>query len=297
MSEGPQRARPVAAILLIILANSLIPVVDAMAKVLVQREYSVSEVIWSRYFFHLVPLLACMPFVGWRRMIVSGRLGLQIGRAAVLAAGTGLFIQAISLVPLAEAYAVSFVSPLILTCLAAWWLKERVGIDQWLSVGIGLVGVLIVLQPAAGAVFQAAMLLPLGMATCWALFQVATRSLSFTDGAWTTLFYTGLVGVLGFLPTAAAAWRMPATEGDLVLLAALGIIGLSSHVLIINAFRLAPASVLAPFVYVQLIFGILFGFFFFAESVDLTSFLGMALIALTGLYCVCRQRVPGAETS
>lgn len=281
-------SRATLAILLIICANGFIPVVDAMAKVLTQRGYPVAGVVWSRYVFHLLPLLLIMPVIGWRRMIRTERPGLQVGRALLLMVGTLLFIWAIGLVPLAEAYAVSFASPLILTALAAWLLREPVSAAQWTAVGVGFLGVLIVLRPTSEA-FQLAMLLPLGMAATWALFQLATRSLSYTDDAWASLFYTGLVGTIALFPASYPMLDMDMTAGDMMLLVGVGIVGLIGHILLIQALYIERASVLAPFNYFQIIFGTLFSIFLFNDSIGWNFYVGGSLIVGTGLYCMLRR--------
>lgn len=266
---------------------STFTVLDTLAKYLVTKGYPVVETVWARYVGHLALLVVLMPAIGARRMITTTRPMFQLSRAVIMLVGTLLFMTALKTVPLADAYAISFASPLIVTAMAAWILRERVGMRRKAAVVVGFAGVLIVISPGSSG-FQWAMLLPLGMAFTWASFQIMTRSLNSSDGWPPTLFYTGLVGsVLATIPLP-FVWVQPGF-GDGLLLGLLGLLGLGSHYMLVLAYRLAPASLLAPFAYVQLPSSVLIGYLVFGDFPSTNVFIGAAVILGSGLYVFHRE--------
>lgn len=286
--------RNAAAIGLMICAVGLFTVIDSTAKYLVQSGYPVLQAVWARYFFHLLLMIAAFPVIGWRNDFRSARPLLQTVRVLILVCGTVMFVAALGQLPLAEAYTISYVSPLIVTLLAAVFLRERVDFYHWIGILVGLLGVIIVMQPG-GSGFHWAMVLPLGMALTWALFQISTRVINQSDSPRVTLFYTGFVGTIVctlFLPF---FWVNPAPE-HVPLFVALGAIGLASHVLLVYAYRLAKASVLAPFSYTQLPIAIFMGYVIFSDLPALHVLGGAGLIIASGIFIFVREtRGPGVR--
>ncbi len=279
--------RNAAAIGLMICAVGLFTVIDSIAKFLVQSGYPVLQAVWGRYFFHFLLMIAAFPVIGWRNHFHSARPLLQTVRVLILFCGTVMFVAALRQLPLAEAYTISYVSPLIVTLLAAIFLRERVDLYHWAGIFVGLLGVMIVMQPG-GTAFQWAMVLPLGMALTWALFQVSTRVLNRSDPPRVTLFYTGAVGTVAstlFLPF---FWVNPA-PAHVPLFIALGAIGLASHVLLVYAYRLAKASILAPFSYMQLPIAIFMGYVVFSDLPALHVLAGAGLIIASGIFIFVRE--------
>lgn len=279
--------RNAAAIGLMICAVGLFTVIDSIAKFLVQSGYPILQAVWGRYFFHFFLMIAAFPVIGWRSQFRSARPALQIVRVLILFCGTVMFVAALRQLPLAEAYTISYVSPLIVTLLAAAFLRERVDIYHWAGILVGLLGVMIVMQPG-GTAFQWAMVLPLGMALTWALFQVATRVINRSDPPRVTLFYTGFVGTTVstlFLPF---VWVNPALA-HVPLFMALGVFGLASHVLLVYAYRLAKASILAPFSYTQLPIAIFTGYVVFSDLPALHVLAGAGLIIGSGIFIFVRE--------
>jgi drug/metabolite transporter (DMT)-like permease len=183
----------------------------------------------------------------------------------------------------------------MLTALSVPLLGERVGLRRWTAVAIGFASVLIIIRPGFGMVHWAASL-PLATAACFALYQVATRVLSRWDGPATTYFYSATVGLAvtsAFLPV---EWRAPGLA-DWVGLVFLGCMGGLSHYLLIRAFTAAPASLLAPFSYCQLIWSVSLGYLWFGDFPDRWTFVGAALVAASGLYVLYRERQLAAGSS
>jgi drug/metabolite transporter (DMT)-like permease len=274
-------ARSGTAILCMIGSVSLLTVLDSIAKFLVEGGYPVLQTVWARYFFHLVPMIAALPFTGWRSQGHSVRPLLQSARALILVCGTLLFLAGLQWLPLAQAYTISYVSPLIATLLGAAFLGERVGRIHWAAILLGLGGVLVVMQPG-GTAFQWAMLLPLCMACTFALFQVSTRVINQSDPPLVTLFYTGLVGTIATGALLPLFWVQPAAK-DIPLFISLGIVGLLSHILLVRAYRLAGASILAPFTYTQLPIAAFLGYLVFSDMPTLSMLGGGILIVASGI--------------
>lgn len=264
---------------------------DVTAKYLVAR-YPVLEVVWARFFFHL---LIAVVILGprLRSLIKTNSLALQLVRSVFLLATTILFFLGVRLLPLADASAIMFTSPILLTVLAIPLLGEQVGPRRWAAVGIGFLGALIVVRPGLGVMGSGALFL-LGCALCNACYQLITRKLRGTDGPLTTLLYTALAGALGTSLAVPAVWLPPA-PGDWPLLVALGAFGCLGHFTLIKAFQSAPAAVVAPFSYASLIWATLFGFLVFGDLPDLWTVAGAAVIAAGGLYILHREQVRKAE--
>jgi len=195
---------------------------------------------------------------------------------------------AVSYMPLADAVAASYVSPLILTGLSAVILYEHVGPRRWTAVAIGFVGVLVILRPGFGMT-QWAAVLPLGMALFYALYNVTTRLVADSAPPLTSLFYTALVGAAAISAVAPFfwTWPSPAAWGLLVLTGLFGGIG---HMALIVAFERAEASMVAPFAYTELIWATLSGALVFGDFPDAWTFAGAGIIAASGLYVLHRER-------
>lgn len=296
--SAPATARradaPVRGALLVCVAALSFVGMNTIVKYLTQS-YSVPEVIWGRYFFHLVLILLLFPH-RIPTLLVSKRKGLQVLRSLLVLLATLSMFTAVSYMPLAEAVATSYVSPLILTGLSAVILHEHVGPRRWTAVAIGFVGVLVILRPGVG-VTQWAALLPLSMALFYALYNVTTRAVADSAPPLTSLFYTALVGavtisaVVPFFWT----WPTPAAWGLLVLTGLFGGIG---HFALIVAFERAEASMVAPFAYTELIWATLSGVLVFGDFPDAWTFVGAGIIAASGLYVWHRERhaTPRPET-
>ena len=152
------------------------------------------QIIWGRYFFHILLILVVFPSK-ITTILVSSRRDLQILRGVLVLGATTCAFTALQYIPMANVVAIGFVGPLLVIGMAAVVLHERVGWERWIVVGIGLVGVLVILRPGAGVMHWAS-LLPLGMAGCYAGYQILTRIVRGMAPPLTSLFYTALVGSL-----------------------------------------------------------------------------------------------------
>lgn len=227
-------------------------------------------------------------------LLRTRNLRLQCGRALCLVAATICSFFALKYLRLTEATSITFSSPLIVALLAGPILGERIGGRRLAAVLIGFAGVLVITRPGLGGVHAAA-LLALGAACANALYSMATRLVAANDPSETTLFYTGLVGSVVFLPVLPFVWVWPDSSSTWLLLAGLGLFGALGHWLLILAHRRAPASVLAPFFYVQLLWATLLGFLVFGESPDRWTLLGGAVVMASGLYLVFHERARRAS--
>ena len=271
--------RPLLGVLLILVSCLTLASHDGLSKYLTQL-YPVFLVIWARYLSQTALMIALFtPRMG-RRVFHTLRPKLQICRGLSLVSVSMLFISGLSYIPLAEATAVIFLAPLMVT-IASRLLGEQVSRAQWLAVGFGLVGVMIIVRPG-GALFTPAVLLPFGAALSFTVYQLITRRLSATDHPVTSNFITSLVGSLVMSVLVFFNWQTP-TLHDALMMAALGAMAMSGHLLLTNACRFASAAALAPFTYSQIIFAGVVGMIAFGHTPDLGAMVGMAIIIASGL--------------
>lgn len=264
---------------------------DTMAKLLTSDLHPV-QIMWSRQMGLLLGVLILLAVRG-PGMLRSANPALQIGRG-LLAVGSGtLFIFALAYVPLADAVAVSFVAPFLVTVLGALVLKERVGRRRWVAVGVGFLGMLLVVRPGFGVVHPAVFLVLLA-ATCFALRQILSRVLSGADSTVTTVAYTAITSSLVLTVPLPFVWRMPDPATELPLLVGLAVLAAFGETLVIKSLELAQAVVLAPVHYSLIIWGTAYGYVVFGELPDAWTWIGAAVIMATGLYVIHRERLAKA---
>ena len=273
---------PLRGVLLLLGSLFFFAALDATAKQLAAT-YSVPLLVWARYLVHCLLMVVLLgPQLG-RRLLATRRPARQVVRALMLVGCTGCGFAALARMPLAETTAVAFTAPLLVAIRAGPWLGERLPPGRWLAVIGGFLGVLLIARPG-GAASADGIALALLAAACYAVYQILTRQLAPGENTLTMLFYTALVGTLTmsvFLPW---FWQAPATipAGDLAAIFALGVLGGCGHFLLIRAFRHAPASLLSPFIYLQLVWAIALGAIVFGNWPDFPSLLGMAIIVSSG---------------
>jgi len=270
-----------------LIASMLFIVMDVVAKHLT-GELNAVMAVWGRYVFHLV--FASLIFATGRfgRIGWTAQPGLQIGRSLLLTGATLSFFIMLSHMPLADSVALSYVSPIILTVLGALILREKVGPRRWAAVIVGFIGAMIIIQPGFGS-FHWAASLGLVTAFCFALYAILTRMLSGLDSPATTIFYTALVGAVVMSAVAPFFWIRPSLEAW-GFLALLGLLGAVSHLLFIKALDHAPASGLAPYGYIDLIWAGLFGIVVFGDFPGTWTLVGATVVAASGLYIFYRER-------
>ncbi|MBV8913254.1 MAG: DMT family transporter, partial [Acetobacteraceae bacterium] len=246
------------------------------------------EIAWLRY---LIFVLFGLTLAGRRHIVtlLPKRPALQVLRGVTLLGSAVLFIAGLNHLQMAEASAISFVSPAFITALSVPFLGEQVGIRRWSATLVGLLGVLIVIRPGGGALHWAA-IFPLSSAACWAIAIVATRKMGTQDRGETTLLWSASVGLVLLSAMLPLDFAIPSWK-QVGIGTALGTAASTGQYLMILAYRRAPASLLAPFSYVQLICAAVLGYLMFGSVPDAMAFVGAGVIIASGLYIVHRERV------
>ncbi|MDD5248367.1 MAG: DMT family transporter [Rhodocyclaceae bacterium] len=270
--------RPLFAIGLMLLAVLCFAALDATSKTLSQT-FAVPLLVWARYTFHFLLMVVFLAPSMKIRLIATRRPRLQVLRALMLVGTTGFAMASFRTMPLAEATAILFVTPLAVALLAGPLLGERVGTTRWIAVVAGFGGMLLVARPG-GAMSAAGIAWALAAAACYTIYQIQTRMLSPSENTWTMLFYTALVGTVAMSLGLPLFWSgaLP-TPLQALMIASLGIYGGTGHFLLIRAFRHVAASTLSPFLYAQLVWAAVFGWLFYGHVPDGISIAGMAIIA------------------
>jgi drug/metabolite transporter (DMT)-like permease len=296
MIAQPQENR-VAGILWMLLTMFCFLALDTVMKHLLQS-YSLVQVTWARFFFAtIVAGLAC----GRSLPVLARSLApvLQLGRSFFLLLTTGTFNAGITTVPLATATSIMFTSPILITVLSIPILGEHVGWRRWAGVLCGFAGALIIVRPwSSGALaIGAGTLLLLVAALLNANYQILTRKVRVYDHPLTSLLYTAAAGAVITRFIVPWFWQWP-TAFDWLLFVGSGCLGGLGHLFLIQAFRRAPASVVAPFSYSALLWATLFGWIVFGEWPDSWTWVGAAIIVASGLYIFHReQRAHPAEAA
>ncbi len=278
------------------LAILLMPVMNTIAKILTV-DYPLTQVVWARFTGHFV----CMTLLFWPgrglKLFRSGRPVLQLLRSVIMFLSNGCYIVALSTVALATASAIMFTAPLIVTTLSVPLLGERVGLRRWAAVVVGFIGALIIIRPGLNTpAFDGTALgivLLLFSAATFALYQILTRKLSDQDSAETNIVYTALIAAIvttGIMPFVLV---MPKGVGDGLLFALVGVVGGFSQYFIAKALEQAPASVVSPYLYGELLLAAMVGFAVFGDFPDHWTWLGATVIAASGLYIAYREGVIG----
>jgi drug/metabolite transporter (DMT)-like permease len=285
--------RPVIGILLMLGAGIVFSMADAISKVLAET-LPLAEITWLRWSGLVAVVLPALISSGGRSMHSVAPL-LQIFRSLSLVGSSFFFVWGLSNLPLASAVAISFVSPAFVTALSIPILSEQVGIRRWAAIFVGLGGVLVIIRPGSDT-FQLAALFPLLSSICWAVAVVTTRKLGHGDPPWTAMAYTGLVG-FGFMSLFMPAIFTVPTGRELLIGAAMAFFAFIGQFLTLMAFRRAPASILAPFSYVQLVWSTGLGYLIFGSLPDAWTWLGAGIIISSGGYMGHRERIRRREAA
>jgi len=261
----------------------------------------VGQVVFFRSAFAILPVVV---IYAWRRELTTavrtGRPFGHVGRGVISVFGMFLSFASLVRLPLVDATAISFASPLITVALAALILKERVRIYRWSAVAVGFVGVIVMLAPylevghvaAAGPAIGA--LFAIAAAFCNAGTVIQTRRLTDSETTSAIVFYFSLFCALAGLLTLPFAWHPP-TGIEFAELVAIGVLGGISHILLTESYRFAPASLLAPFDYTAMMWAFVLGYAMFGETPTTLVFLGAVIIAAAGLFVIWRERRLGIE--
>ena len=270
-----------------VLAMLFLAAMDVCAKFLA-NDHDVLQIVWIRFFGQSVVVMILLFPIHGLKLIKSNHLPLQLIRSVLMILGTFMNFISLRYLQLDQTAAIAFTSPFWVVLFSAPLLGERVSRVQVLAIAAGFIGVLVITRPGFGEVHWAAYL-SVGVALVLALFQIATRKLASIDNDATTLFYTTALGAVVVSPFVMSVWTTPNTIGWFAMLL-LGVLGLAGHYCIIVAHRYAPAGVLAPFVYTQIIWMIVFGFIIFADVPDFWTLVGATIVVSSGLYLWHRAR-------
>ena len=274
--------RVVMGILFMCAAGSLFPVMNGLVQVLSPR-YSTEQLVWARVTSHFLFILALFGTTFGIGVLRTKQLKWQIGRSMVLLMSTGLFFTGVKHLPLATASSISFTAPFIVALLAWPMLGERVSRARFVAVAIGFLGVLIVMRPGSEVQHWASLLI-LGSAACYAIYQVVTRLLAGYDLPETSAIYSAIVGTVAMSLLVPFFWTTPLTWADAGLMFSLGIIGGLGHYCVARAMVYAPANVIAPFAYWQMIGAVIVGYIITGLLPDLSTWIGAGIIVGGGLY-------------
>ena len=273
-------ARTALGIAFLVLAVACFAVLDTAVKY-VGAFVSILVAVWFRYVFQALAVTAIMLPVRGRQLLRTEHPRFQLLRGCLLLTVSVLSFVSVQYMPVGEFTAFVMTTPLVVTLLAAMFLKERVSLLRWALVGGGFVGALLVVQPG-GASFGWATLLPLAMVVTYAWFQILTSQLARTEDPMTMHFYTGWVGALIATAILPLVWQAIPDASTFALLCLVGLMGTVGHFLLILAFARAPASTLTPYVYAQIGFAMLCGWLVFDHIPGALELAGIALIVVCG---------------
>jgi drug/metabolite transporter (DMT)-like permease len=272
------------------------PIMDSFAK-MIGSALPVAQVATIRFFAQallLTPLAAAM---GWLHRPYREEMALHLVRAALLLIGTGCFFYALQFMPVADAIAIFFVEPFILTLLGGLLLGEAIGPRRYIACTIGFAGALLVIRPSFQDVGAHA-LLPLVTALLFAFYMILTRRMATRMHPITLQAYTGLAALVLAVPVLAALNGSGLAQFDpewpaareTWLLVGLGLAATISHICISFALKFAPAATIAPVQYLEILTATAFGFWIFGDLPDGMAFFGIALIVASGLFVFLRER-------
>lgn len=268
-------------------------VLDGTAKWL-STSISAAEVVWARYTGQFV--LVCLAVNPWTMPGVwrTKRLGLHIVRSLFLFGITFANFVAIRYLQLDQTMAITFSTPFFVALFAGPLLGEWIGPRRWCAIMVGFAGILVIVRPTAEGVHPA-MLASLGAALCYALYNITTRQLAATDSTGTLMFYSSAIGTLLSTLPLPWFWTVPAEAPVVVNMALMGAYGAAGHLLLVLAHRRAPAAVLAPFLYTQILWMVLIGWLLFAQVPNQWTVIGAGIVIASGLYLITRERVRHAD--
>ncbi len=278
---------PAVAVALIIAAGTMLAGMDAFAKFLA-LQVPLIMVLWGRYFFHtLITFSAYSLKTRSFQFLRARRPGLQFVRACALFGATCFMYEAVTRMPLGDAAAIQFLAPVLVTALSGLLLGEHVGPRRWMAVAFGFVGVLLVARPGSGVLGWNA-LLPLATAVLLAIYMMMTRIIRNQDDPAATTFYSTALGALILSILVIFNWQA-LTDVQWSLMIAMGAAGAGGHFMLVKAFHMAEASMLAPFTYAQVVAAIVWGFLIFGDVPSLWTISGAGVVVASGLYVWYRE--------
>lgn len=254
------------------------------------------QVVWARYASHFfIGFLFVNPWTV-KGLFETRRPWLQLGRSGLLFLSTAINFIALNFLQLDETTAIMFTTPFFIALFAGPILGEWIGWRRWIAILVGFAGALVVIRPGTGALHPTAFL-SLAGACCYALYNISTRALAPYDSTQTTITYSALVGVLAASVPLPWIWQTPTDPFVISGMVAVGFFGLIGHTCLIIAHRFAPAGVLAPFIYFQIIWVTATSFAVFGHLPHMWTIIGALIVIASGLYLLYRERKMKAEVS
>jgi drug/metabolite transporter (DMT)-like permease len=297
-------ATPPAAIFLILGAVFLFACLDSGAKYLVLSGMQAPFVAWMRFVVHVSLVLVL--FRSWNNtaMFRTSSLRMQMLRGVFLFGSTFFNFLALNTLQLAQTTSIFFFAPMVITALAGPLLGEWAGWRRWAAIGAGFAGVLVITRPGYAA-FEIGHVYALCATLSYCLYVITTRHMTATESAESLIFYSALAPVVMMLPVVPFTASLPPDAFHWLVLLSLGLFGGFGHWFLINAYKQATTTALAPYPYMQMVWMIAFGFLFFAQLPDLWTIGGAMIIVASGLYIVHREHrlrlqsrtAPNAEDS
>ena len=271
----------------LLLSLLLLTMLDSMGKWLMSVGVPLLVLCWFRYTIHLILLLGIILPSRGLSVFKSKMPKLQCLRAAAMLGSALSFFTTLSYLHQAEATALIFIAPLLMLSIAPWVLKEPIRKSRWFAAGVGLIGVLIVVRPSAGLPMMG-VITGLITACLFTTQHLLSRMLA-QDSSFTTVLWSGAIGTAAlalFLP-----FYLPAALSTLQSLSGLnwlflilcGVAGGLGHLLQIQSYRFAPASLLAPFIYIQITFAATLGWIVWSHLPDSTTWIGIGIICISGI--------------
>lgn len=264
-------------------------VIDSCAKWLSQGGLPTMEIVFVRYAAQLLIVSALFLPQRGTALASTRNLPVELIRGLALLGSTIFNFIAITFLPLTVTSALMFTSPLILCALSIPLLGESVGWRRWLAILVGFAGVLVIVRPGTEAFHPAAIFSVLA-AACGALYSLLTRKLAGVDATTTQQFYSGLVATVCIAPFALGGWTWPSDWAGWFAFGLIGVAAFVGHQIITTAHRFAPASVIAPFSYFQIIYMTASSWIIFNQPPEVSIYIGAPIVIASGLYLWIRER-------
>jgi drug/metabolite transporter (DMT)-like permease len=290
-----QRRQRLTGIALMCAAVALFACLDTTAKYL-NTQMDPLQIAWARYTSAFVLTFVVFNPITKPDILKSGHLKLQAVRSLLLVACTALNFLALRWLHLDEALSILFTAPFIVAIASGPMLGEWIGWRRWCAILFGFGGVLLITRPGLGGMHPAA-LFSLAATICYGFYAVTTRIVARTDSNQTSLFYTNMIGAIVMLPVLPFVWTAPSSWVIALMLLATGVLGSVGHFCLIAGHKLAPASVLSPFIYTQLIWVVIFGYLVFDHVPTGWTVAGAAMVIGSGLYLLYRERKQGQSAT
>ncbi|MEX0285196.1 MAG: DMT family transporter [Paracoccaceae bacterium] len=286
LSSPAHRQDNLRGILFMLAGFFMFSIADTLAKVLTATYHPV-QIVWTRQLGITTGVLLLLIWSG-PSLLRSVAPGLQIARGLCAIVSAVGFVFALKYVPLADAVAVTFVAPFMVTVMAALLLGEKIGLRRTSAIAVGFLGTLVVIRPGQG-VLHPAILFVILAAAAFAARQILSRYLGNRDRTETTMAYTALTSVALLAIPLPFLWQTPATLGHIGIMAAMAILAAIGEYMIIRALEMALAVVVAPMQYAMILFSSLWGFLVFGHIPDVWTWVGATIIIASGLYMMLRE--------